>query len=86
MDIQLPEPPRNQRIVVQYTTGPHAGLLQIVGHTGQFEGLPVPLIPDWEFLGGRKAPINLVASKQRYLLYRELVVPEGMKGFERSQR
>jgi hypothetical protein len=83
----FPEISRNQRVVVQHSKGPHKGLYQILGHTDDLPKGQVPsttlatLIPD-----GRPAQIDLVASKPRYLLYREFVAPEGLGAFDRRQR
>jgi hypothetical protein len=84
----LPETARNQRIVLEHTRGPYKGLKQITGHTDQFGGQQPPAITS-EFditPGNRKGVASLVASRPRFLLYREIFTPEGMKGFDRGQR
>jgi hypothetical protein len=88
--VQLPAIRRNQRLVLQHTTGPHAGLFQILGHTDELDGAdPEPFYGSFDltFPEKRSAPISLVASKRGYVLYREIFTPvAGMKGFEKGQR
>ena len=67
-----------KRIVLRHTTGPYAGLRQIVGHLddfgGQLPGVEVkadivtPTQPD----ARRHNTCRLVSSFDRYLLYEEV--------------
>ena len=79
---------RNQRVVLEHTQGPFAGLLQITGHSDDFGGQQPPTLTD-EFdimPGKRKGCAGLVKSTPRYVLYREITKPDGLGKFDRRQR
>jgi hypothetical protein len=78
----FPEIPRNQRVVVRFGNGMH----QILGHIDQLGGRTPPTTTLATFAGGRTAPIDLVASKPRYLLYVESTPPKGLGTFDRRQK
>lgn len=84
----VPEAPRNQRIVLEHTTGPYKGLFQVLGHTDEFEGEQPPLTSEVFTItpGERQGQSCLVASHPRYLLYREITAPEGLGTFHKDQR
>lgn len=78
------------RVVLEHTKGTWAGLHQILGTVDQVKAgmgvgeLPA-YIPDINF-GDRINGASLVACKRSYVLYRELIVPEGLKSFNPEQR
>ena len=70
---KLPIIASNQRVVVQFGNGSY----MILGHVDQLGGqLPTSTLAT--FASGRTAPIDLVASRQRYVLYKESTL-EGAK-------
>ena len=79
--------PRNQRIVLQHTTGPFKGLHQILGHTDELEGRdPEVFVPEIVINPhSRTGAASLVASKPRFLLYREVYNPND-RGMHPEQR
>lgn len=81
-------PSRGQRIVLQHTAGPFKGLHQIVGHSDEFKGTQAPTLTEPSLItpGARQGVAQLVQSKPRYLLYRELTKPEGLGTFDTRQR
>ena len=78
---------RNQRVVFAYASGLH----RIIGCSTD-EQPPTVLSevqPISQFLAGEEAPqrvFGLVASKPRYLLYREITPPEGLGTFHGRQQ
>lgn len=88
LDPVMPAITRNQRIVLEHTCGPYAGLHQIVGHSDQHGGQQPPALTEPFTItpGERMALASLVKSTPRFLLYRELTVPEGLGRFDRAQR
>ena len=79
---EFPEIPRNQRVVVRFASG----LYSIIGHTDAFNGQTPPSTTLATFSDGRIGPIDLVASKPRYLLYKEPMAPAGLGTFDKAQR
>lgn len=75
-DLSMPDisPTRNQRVVLEHTQGPYAGLHQIMGHSDDFNGEAPPDMTDMFDIqpGSRTAQASLVKSTPRYLLYKEL--------------
>jgi hypothetical protein len=67
-----------QRIVLRHTTGPYAGLRQIVGHIGDFKGefpgleveadILTPSKPDLR----RHAKCKFIFAYNRFMLYEEV--------------
>ena len=84
----LPEIPRNQRIVLVHTQGPFAGLHQIMGHTDQFGGQQPPALSDiFDMIpDGRKGQASLIKSTPRAVFYREIAATTGLGTFDRAQR
>lgn len=81
-----------KRIVLEHVYGRLAGLQQILGTEDQLlrgpEGTaPLPtFIPDANF-GDHVGPINLIAAKRSYHLYREVItLPTETKTFHADQR
>ena len=78
------------RVVLEHTQGLWSGIYQILGTTDQVKadtgvgGLP-NYIPDIQF-GDHVNGASLVACKRSYVLYRELIVPDGLKSFNPAQR
>ena len=78
------------RVVLEHVKGPWAGICQILGTVKQVKTdmgvveLPA-YIPDINF-GDRISGASLVAAKRSYVLYRELIVPDGLKSFNPEQR
>ena len=79
---------RNQRIVLEHTAGPYAGLFQIKGHSDEFEGRQPPALTDvFEIQPGQRLGVaSLVKSTPRYVLYRELTRPAGLGIFDQRQQ
>lgn len=79
---------RNQRIVLQHTTGPFAGGFQIMGYSDEFGTQLPPTLTDVFDIspGARKGRASLIKSTPRYLLYRELVALEGLGAFDTKQQ
>ncbi len=79
------------RVVLEHTKhGPWAGICQILGTVDQVRkdmgvGELPAYIPDINF-GDRVNGASLVACKRSYVLYRELIVPTGLKSFNPEQR
>ena len=70
----------SKRVVLEYTTGVFKGLWQILGTDDQLkEGLKVEELPSFvspvQFIDHVGA-CSLVTVKPRYILYRELIVPD----------
>lgn len=87
----FPEIARNQRVVVHHQTGPYKGLFQIIGHTDETGGQVPPLVDDFKMTVGtklniREFPIGLIASKTRFVLYREITNPTGLGRFDPRQK
>ncbi len=63
---------RGRRVVLLHTTGPHAGLHQITGHTDDFHG-PAPVFTgDFTITPGtRTGRAQLIACRRSFLLYHE---------------
>lgn len=83
----MPEIPRRKRIVLEHVTGRLAGMSQIQGTT---EEAPDPL-PD--FCPGINRPFDadkidasLVRVRRGAVYFREIIVPDGLGTFDRSQR
>ena len=78
------------RVVLEHTQGRWSGIHQILGTVDQVKAdmsigeLP-GYIPDINF-GDRVNGASLVACKRSYVLYRELIVPAGLKSFNPEQR
>ena len=88
-DVVIPPLPPMRRIVLKHTTGPYAGLRQIVGHLGAFGGLfPGTKIESAEIivaqasrqldgittvLSRHHAPCRFTFAFERYLLYEEVI-------------
>jgi len=89
-DIVMPEPDtrRNQRVVLEHTQGPYAGLKQITGHSDELDpGPPPTMTEEFDITPGKRRGIaGLVKSTPRYLLYREITKPDGLGTFDRRQR
>jgi hypothetical protein len=66
--------PSGRRIVLEHTAGPYVGLRQIMGHTDEFGGKPVPTLTDAFVInpGTRTAVAGLVRATPRFMLFREL--------------
>ena len=86
--MEMPPLSVGQRIVLEHTTGPYKGLKQIMGHSDEFGGQPPPASTEPFDIspGTRKGIASLVASKTRYLLYREVTIPADLGTFDRRQR
>jgi len=69
--------PSNLRIVLQHTTGPHKGLMQIMGTSQQFGGESLPACTDVFDIQphARKGVAGLVRVARRFALYREIDSP-----------
>lgn len=82
-DPKFPEIPRNQRVVVRHLSGLH----QICGHT---DDLPKGQVPDTTLCTlpnpSRTVAVDLVASRPRYLLYKEANTDSGLGTFDKAQR
>ena len=78
------------RVVLEHTQGRWSGIHQILGTVDQVKAgmgvaeLPT-YIPDIQF-GDRVNGASLVACKRSYVLYRELIIPDGLKSFNPKQR
>lgn len=69
----------DKRIVLLTTTGPLAGLHQIMGMVSvQVEAMGQldDFIPNVKMPDGRTAPVGLVQFKPRYVLYKEVNGPQ----------
>lgn len=89
--LKMPEIARNQRVVLEHTAGPYAGLMQIIGHTDQFGGrqpdeITEPFTIEFPPPARHNVLAGLVEAKPRYLLYRELSNPTGLGTFDKAQR
>lgn len=78
------------RVVLEHTQGARAGMCQILGTLDQVKvdlgvGELPSYIPDINF-GDRVNGASLVAAKRSYVLYRELIVPDGLQAFNPAQR
>lgn len=83
----MPEIPNNQRVVLEHRTGRFRGLFQIMGHVSEFQdGLPVVTPPTVEWPRKDAITACIVASRPRYVLYREITAPDGLGTFDRRQR
>ncbi len=73
----------NKRIILEYTSGAYRGLRQIVGTEDQLRTRLTPEVTELpsfiegaNFIEGRTGSCSLIRVKPRYILYRELIVPE----------
>ena len=78
------------RVVLEHTQGIWSGIHQILGTTDQVKqnmgvGELPAYIPDIQF-GDRVNGASLVSCKRSYVLYRELVIPDGLQPFNPAQR
>ena len=78
------------RVVLEHTQGLWSGIHQILGtveqvKTGMGVGELPAYIPDIQF-GDRVNGASLVACKRSYVLYREVITPDGLKSFNPEQR
>lgn len=82
-DPAFPDISTDKRVVLRVTSGPYAGLHQIVGTVHQAiaaygnlpDFLPAAAMPP----DGRSAPAGLVAFKPRFVLYKECHGPEPLQ-------
>ncbi len=87
MDIPFPQHQQNQRVVLEHRAGPYAGLFQITGHASEIGDTPPSCTkPFEETVSGRWIQASLVKSTPRYVLYREIIAPEGLGTFDRRQK
>jgi hypothetical protein len=77
------------RVVLEHTQGARAGLLTILGTTEAIKaGMAVSELPsfiDGINFGDHTNGASLVAVKRSYVLYRELMTPDGLKSFNPAQ-
>lgn len=70
--------PPAQRIVLKHTSGPYAGLRQIVGHIGDFDGtfpgreVEADIITPMRPNARRHGKCRFVIANPRFLLYEEV--------------
>lgn len=82
---KIQTPTRDKRIVLEHTSGLMNGLHSILGLESEAPSPLQEFVPDVD-MKDHHAPCSLVAVKRSYVLYRELMLPEQTKAFDRSQR
>lgn len=79
---------REKRVVFQHRVGRYKGLHQIMGTTAQFGGQQPPAVsgPFVASPDTRPALAELVKETPNFVLYTEVMPPEGLGTFDRAQR
>jgi hypothetical protein len=84
-EITLPVFASNQRVLLEHTTGPHAGLVQIIGHSAEFEGkAPPAFTPVLITPAKRETTASLIRVTPRAVYYRE-TRPSNLLRFNEEQ-
>lgn len=84
----LPDATRRLRLVLEHSTGPLAGVMQIMGCSDE-EGVPSPLpdlIAGIERPGASVIDASLIRIRRGAAYYREITEVEGLGRFDRMQK